>query len=214
VHVIGDGGPELAHDRSSMRAARDDQCNSHGPFGPTLQHCKVIGKEGGELLIPIAHAFALLHASMLGGPSLQRLFGAKLVEHPCSPGHPWKFIIYSDEVTVGNVLSTSNRRKLQAVYLSWLELDQSALSHEECWWCMMVELSSTVNTVAAIMSQVFGAFLRKLFDQDGLDISTSGVPLAWPASWLLDVPNGIPRMHSRCWLHLRIYTRQNDPYIS
>ena len=178
VQAIKDEGPpELGHDRCNMRKARDEQCKSHGPFGPILQHCKVISKTGVEMNIPIAHPFALLHASMLASPSLQTLFGKKLVEHQCSPEHPWNLIIYSDEVTPGNVLSTHNKRKFQAVYFSLLELGQAALSHEECWWCIMVEMSLVVNTVAATMSQVFGALIKKFFDKSGWDLSTSGVLL-------------------------------------
>ena len=114
VQAIRDEGPPELADRGNIRKARDDQCKSNGPFGPILQHCRVISKAGGELLIPIAHPFAMLHASMLASPSLQKLFGTKLAERPCSPEHPWNLIIYSDEVTPGNVLSTSNKRKFQA----------------------------------------------------------------------------------------------------
>ena len=196
VQAIRDEGPPELADRGNMRKARDDQCKSNGPFGPILQHCRVISKAGGELLIPIAHPFAMLHASMLASPSLQTLFGTKLAEHPCSPEHPWNLIIYSDEVTPGNVLSTSNKRKFQAVYFSWLELGQAALSHEECWWCIMVEMSSVVNSVAATMSQVFGALIKKFFDKSGWDLSTSGV--------LLPASNGSnPRLFSKLGFFLQ-----------
>ena len=73
-------------------------------------------------------------------------------------------MIYSGEIAPGHVPSTNNRRQFQGVYWSFLELGAAALSHEEAWFCMMVEMSSVVNGVAAGMSQVFGALLKVFFD--------------------------------------------------
>ena len=60
---------------------------------------------------------------------------------------------------------------------------QTHMMHRTCILCLLRMLSflrhfcSTVNTVAASMSQVIGALLKKLFDKDCWDISTSGVLL-------------------------------------
>ena len=77
---------------------------------------------------------------------------------------------HSDGVTPGNPLAVANNRKLQCIYWSFAELGFVALSHEECWFVLVVELSSTVSNIAAGMSQVFGCMLHKLFAADGLNI--------------------------------------------
>ena len=85
--------------------------------------------------------------------------------------------MYSDEVTPGNPLSTNNKRKFQAVYFSFMEFGVAALSHEEAWFCMMIEFSTAINDLAAGMSQMFAALINVFFDPSGLDISRSGVAL-------------------------------------
>ena len=121
-----------------------------------------------------------MHASILASQSLQTLFSTKLAEHPCSPAHPWNLIIYSDEVTPGNVLSTSNKRKLQCVYWSFREFGPAALAHEECWFTWCIELSTTVNRIQGGMSKMFGVMLHEFFDASGLNLSTNGVLLPGP----------------------------------
>ena len=49
--VRDEGVPELM-DRASMRAARDLCNKAPGPYGPILQHVKVISKEGSDVEIP------------------------------------------------------------------------------------------------------------------------------------------------------------------
>ena len=65
--------PELM-DRASMRAARDLCNKAPGPYGPILQHVKVISKEGAAVDIPIAHPFALLHACLSASDGMQAFF--------------------------------------------------------------------------------------------------------------------------------------------
>ena len=131
--VKDEGMPEVTH-RDAMRAARDLQNKSTGPYGPILQHVTVISKEGGEVHIPIAHPFALLHKCMLSSEGMQNFITKVVLQKPSSPEQPWRLLLYSDEVTPGNVMASINRRKFQAVYFSFMEFGSVALSHEEAWW--------------------------------------------------------------------------------
>ena len=125
--VKDEGMPEVT-DRDSMRAARDLQNKTSGPYGPILQHVTVISKEGGEVHILIAHPFALLHVCMLSSEGMQNFVTKVVLQKPSSPEQPWRLLLYSDEVTPGNVMASINRRKFQAVYFSSVEFISSLVT--------------------------------------------------------------------------------------
>ncbi len=61
---------------------------------------------------------------------------------PPTAENPWSLILYSDEVTPGNVLATQNLRKIQVVYFSFLELGAQALAREDSWFCVTAKTVS------------------------------------------------------------------------
>ena len=71
---------------------------------------------------------------------MQELVARTLSQHPCTAQKPWRIIFYSDEVVPGNVLSADVSRKVQCVYISFMEFGAVALSKEEAWFCIMAEL--------------------------------------------------------------------------
>ena len=79
---------------------------------------------------------------------------------PSSFRRPWNIVIYSDEVTPGDPVKPRNDRKFQTVYWSFMEFGNTALSHEEAWFCMMTEYSHVINEVQAGMSQVFAQIIN------------------------------------------------------
>ena len=70
-----------------------------------------------------------------------------------------------------------NDRKFQTVYWSFMEFGNTALSHEEAWFCMMTEYSHVINEVQAGMSQVFAQIIRMFFNRAGIHFGNSGVSL-------------------------------------
>ena len=136
--IAEEGAPAGLQNRNELRAARDTICKKTGPYGPILDHASVPGKNGGMIRIALANPFAMLYAALDKSANMRALFQDRLVVYPCSLERPWSLILYSDEVTPGNVLSTSNKRKLQCVYYSFAELGPAALSHEECWFVLVV----------------------------------------------------------------------------
>ena len=170
------GLPELI-DRDAMREARNLESMSAGPFGPILQYITLIDIHDQPRQLPIAHPFALLWSSLESSAHLRKFLEERLAEKPSTPDNPWHLILYSDEVTPGNAMSPMNKRKFQAVYFSFLELGINALSHEESWWCVLVEFSTVVNALSAGMSQVFSAILKTFFSADGLNLARGGMQL-------------------------------------
>lgn len=61
-------------------------------------------------------------------------FGEVLQEKPPSVGRPYTIVLYSDEVSPGNQLKHTNRRKLQVVYWSLQELGSLRLTNESSWF--------------------------------------------------------------------------------
>ena len=172
------GLPDLM-DRDSMRAARDLQANAETPYGPIVQPVKVISKSGSATNIMMAHPFASLWTAVTSCESFRDFFKRRLLKQPPSPEAPWNLVLYTDEVTPGNVMSPNNKRKFQAVYWTFLELGINALSREESWFCMMCEYSSTINDLSAGLSQAFGAMLKLFFEPGGYNFAAGGmsVPL-------------------------------------
>jgi hypothetical protein len=178
--IASQGLPEL-HDRNSLREARDLQATASTPYGPILQTVTVTAKDGSIKHLPIANPFAMLWEAVSQEDSkFAPLFKQRLQEKPPSPQQPWNLVLYSDEVTPGNPLSTNNRRKFQALYWTFLELGMNALSREESWFTIMMEYSPVVNQLQAGLSQAFAAVIKTFFDPGGHDMQSSGmnVPFA------------------------------------
>ena len=99
---------------------------------------------------------------------------ARLHENPSTPEAPWTLLLYSDEVTPGNPLATLNNRKIRAVYWSFLELGENALSREEAWITIMVEYSKNINKVMAGLSQVMAQLIKLFLEQRVIALQLQG----------------------------------------
>ena len=132
--------------------------------------------------VPLANPFAMLAkcANTLGDHDFSAFFLSRLKEKPPSPEQPWSLILYSDEVTPGNVLAVRNDRKFHGIYFSFIELGVNALSREESWFVLVVEFSNTVNELSAGISQVFSKCIRYFFQADGFNLATAGMMLDFP----------------------------------
>ena len=184
-----EGIPDLV-DRNSIRRARDFIASERTPFGEIVQYLDVRHHDGSPIRIPYAFPAAYLFSALSCSEPLSSLFSSQMARHPSSPETPWRLVLYSDEVTPGNVLNPNNERKFQAVYFTFLELGTHALSREESWFPIMTEYSKVVNRVEGNMSCVFGAIVKAMFDPDRFDLQTAGIRL----------PDG-----NRLWAKLSIF---------
>jgi hypothetical protein len=176
--VKAGGLPEGSLSRKTFRCARDMQMLEPTPFGTLLQSVSLINKDGvGVRKMYVAHPFAALWKAVNDCKPFSTYLLTMLKQMPSSPQQPWHMVMYSDEVTPGNPLSTMNNRKFHAVYWSFLELGVNALSREEAWFCIAAEYSTNVSAVSAGLSQVFGALVKLFFDKDGYNLGVTGILL-------------------------------------
>ena len=174
--IKASGMPDGSTGRKELRAARDLICSTATPVGPIIQRVTLIGKVAGEpvKLFTVAHPLASLWQACNECVPFARFMSECLRRHPCSIDNPWSIVLYSDEVTPGNVVAVINNRKFHAIYWSFLDFGHNALSYEETWFCVATELSNDMNTYSAGLSQAFAAIILLFFDPDGIDLSTAG----------------------------------------
>lgn len=169
--------PSLAEgpsNRVDLKNARDAVVlHDRTAFGPMLTALK-LAKDSGEFMdIYVAHPFAVLEYSLNNAENFKEFFMSRLHTKPCTVEKPWHIILYSDEVTPGNVHAPLNKRKFQAVYWSFLEFGSAALSHEEFWFPILTEYSYNVKQLSGGMSQVFVALCKLFFEPNGFNIHPS-----------------------------------------
>ena len=165
---------EVPSGRKHFREARNNVVlKDMSSFGPMLQTVTLTKVDASTIDLFAAHPWAVLDIAISRSDRLKALVLKQLQRAPCTVDSPWHIILYSDEVTPGNVHAPLNKRKFQAVYWSFLELGPAALSHEEYWFVMMTEFSYTVRECAGGMSQVFVALCKLFFEPNGFNAAPS-----------------------------------------
>ena len=169
------GIPDLIG-RREIRQARDLIVSSDTAYGPILKSIACVLPNGAIKHIPVACPFASLVKGLGESAGFRRFFKWRLQAkgHP-TPEAPWNIVIYSDEITPGNVVAPLNRRKFQSIYWTILELGIEALSHEESWFILMTEFSQVVNSLNGGMSQCFASAVKCFFDPEGFHMLDSGI---------------------------------------
>ena len=112
--------------RNSVRAARDTFVQRATPYGQLHTRLQVTDR----VSIEIQNPFAMLHRICKHSASFSSLMSRTLAENPVSLLSQWHAVLYTDEVSPGNQLAYSHRRKTWAIYWSFVELGE-ALSQEE-----------------------------------------------------------------------------------
>ena len=126
----------------------------------TLKRAALCGVKFFPILNPCAH----LCNAMRESPGLQELVKAQLRKLPCTTARPWRLVVYSDEVVLGNVLAHANKRKMFTIYWSFMELSEGLRT--ECLWfniltirsCQLPDIQSGVSQVA---QATVAAFFRE-----------------------------------------------------
>ena len=110
---------------------------------------------------------------------------------------PWRFALYSDEVTPGNVLSPDNLRKAWVIYWVLLGRSMQSLADQEAWFLLTLKDSSEVVKTNGGISAVFANCLQLFFTGAANDVSFVGVLLEFQDGW-------------RCRLWLRMDQMMQD----
>ena len=177
IAVASYGVPEGSSQRGALRAGRDLEITEDTPYGPILQTFNVLTKADVPKQLPFAHPFASLWTAVSACEPFGTFLQQQLLQKPPTVDSPWNLVLYSDEVTPGNPLSTNNKRKFHAIYWSFLELGANALSREESWFCIVSEYSTWINTIHAGLSQAFAAVIKTFFEPGGFDMQHGGINL-------------------------------------
>lgn len=167
------GVPDM-YGRKHMQQATALELHGETPYGPLFQTAQLHNTSGGLSPMVFINPFAMLHKAATC-PGFASLLENQFRQDDCSPEHPWRIILYTDEVVPGNQLSIDNLRKMWVAYWSFMELGPAALSQENAWFCMLAMRSSDVAKVAAGISQVVGQLIKVFFGFSVHDFSTGGI---------------------------------------
>ena len=115
--------------RKRIRDARDEAClESDGPYGPLHNSVEV-----GGVVFEVQNPFAMLHrCSQTHG--LKPLVQSVLEGLRAVPDRPLNIVLYGDEITPGNALAHTHKRKSWGIYWTLLEFGPAALSCEDRVW--------------------------------------------------------------------------------
>ena len=156
------GIPEL-HNRKQIKEATSAIVKQDTPYGQILLPADVITKTGTTSSVLLANPLALLCVAVEQGGGFSNLMEKRLQESPCNIDHPWKLVLYCDEVVPGDAMIASNVRKVWVIYFSFLELGLITLSNENSWFCVAAQRTEDVNRLSAGISQVMGIVIKRFF---------------------------------------------------
>ncbi|CAE7023198.1 unnamed protein product [Symbiodinium natans] len=135
----------------------------HANYGPLLQEREFVVKgEGSTKKLLMVNCLSLIEGAYRQGGSFTELVDATFARQPTSPSHPWRMILYTDEVTPGNVLSHRLERKAWVGYISFLDFREH-LSKEAAWFVAFIIRTKEVATLEAGIGQVMRELLRSIF---------------------------------------------------
>ena len=165
--------PEV-NNRVDVRHARKAVARQSTPYGTLVSTIPMEGKHGKPKHVPLQSPHGMLWLA-----AQTKRYGTVLRERlaavPSTLANPWRIILYSDEVTPGNVAKSCNARIEQAVYFTFVELGAAAFSKEDFWFEASVVRSNTVRQIQGGMSAVTAEVLARMFDKRGHNFATSGI---------------------------------------
>lgn len=123
---------------------------------------------------------AMLWSAVRENGSFSWMLQAALRVRPPSPEEPWRFAVYSDEVTPGNVMAPDNLRRVWILYWALLELSKQSLHMEDAWFLLGAKRSSEVLKVPGGISAIMAACLEGFFTSGAGDVATVGILLEFP----------------------------------
>ena len=145
---------ETGASRSNLKRQREEAFDIRTTYGPLLRQWKLTGQKGQTIAVDYLHPAAMLSHVSANCGGFARILKQLLEERRPTPDTPFTVVLYCDEVTPGNQLKRDNRRKVQAVYWSLLELGPKRLSNESSWFFLTLVRTSTINLLADGMTQL------------------------------------------------------------
>ena len=168
-----EGLPDFSS-RKHFKEAEELDLKRPTRHGPVLTNLICMTKAGKPARIPAADPLALLDVAFSAGGAYEAMLRHAQAKHPCCPEKPWGLILYSDEITPGNVLSHDNRRRFWAFYFSVKQFGAANLQQEGAWLCALVVRSTIVQDLEGGASQLAAALLRSIFQRPGACVREAG----------------------------------------
>ena len=184
---IRDNGLPSAISRSAIKRARETEFSEYvTPYGAVIRSIQ-IGEDdkGMPCTFWYTDTRACLYMFIAECGKLEAFFLARLRVHPCDAEHPWRIIIYNDEISPGNQLLRHNNRKTQTFYYSFMEFGADALSSEFLWFTLTVARSDEVNEISGWSFGTFSNTLMKTFEVFASEGFTCGPVILWANIHLL-----------------------------
>ena len=114
-----------AKSRSSIKRSHVAAITDPESLLPLLGEWQVQKTGGGTLTVPFVWPAAVLSLMCKRSAGFSELLLQTLHRRPPTPDHPYRIVVYCDEITPGNALKPDNRRKTWAFYWSiadaWLQ---------------------------------------------------------------------------------------------
>lgn len=174
AHISEHGLPET-YDRSAQFRARKDICRKDvNGYGPLVVDRQMAAQKGGYVTGTFQNPLAAFAYHCQHSSQYARIVKNASVEHPPSPGSPWRLIIYQDGVDPSDGLAKNHSRKSTVFYWAFAEFGQQVLAHEEVWLTICVSRSSQTNQLAGTVSCLFQTVLELFFGETH-DILRTGV---------------------------------------
>lgn len=160
--------------RDNIRQARKDIFERPTPYGPLLHKVELERLDGSIETIKCINPFSFLFLALSTCKYFASLVCGVINRSGVGVASPWSLIGYADEVSPGNQLKSKNKRKMWAVYFSFLDFLPEVLCHEDSWITMATVRSITLENVKGGVSALYGALLKVWFNPAGFNIQTAG----------------------------------------
>ncbi|CAE7403075.1 unnamed protein product [Symbiodinium natans] len=150
---------------TTIKRKRMASANAETPYGRILRQWDMRMQDGKTVAVNYCDPAATFFHLTCVSPSLQAFLKERLEERPSSTATPWTIVFYSDQVSPGNQLKSSNKRRLETIYWSLKELSANALCHERAWFLLTTVRSHTVQKLAGGMGQLCKYAMLSFFRQ-------------------------------------------------
>lgn len=183
LQYIRDNGLASASSRATQLRARqstvEDMRTPYGRIVVPVELPVVIDGTSQTETVFLIHPLAILWRTVHDCLPFAELVSVALNSHACDQQHPWRMVLYMDEVTPSTDMSGGvDGREMQCIYWTFVEFGDRVYS-EDMWMVLGAVRSDLVNRkLPGGMSRLLAMAMRMFFSPDSHDASKSGVTLA------------------------------------
>ena len=181
-----------ADSRTSIYDARMQELDEETKFGKVIDIVDAVDDNGDPQEIALVNPFAFIQLA------IKRciLFKAFLLNVFRQCGNRITIVLYSDEISPGQVLVARVPRKTQTIYWSLFEFGSYILSQEDAWFPLATVRSDDVATISAGMSQLAKLAMQQFFGVSEMESDLTDLTFVKVSSSSLDQRNTLELLAS------------------